>query len=316
MHRVLTQQRSPRTPAAQRAELVALDPIVDHHDPRPPEASRARRQSRLLGAAPRRARHRTAAMEPRWTPRPPGPRRSRTARAAPARRAQPRRRPRGPIMPRSVPWRRRCRVSALRVDAVQAWDVEHPQLLVERAVAPGMAHVGRQLADHERARQCTRKDSARVVPAAVVADESIGHHHDLAGVRRIGDDLLVSRHAGVEHHLAAARLQRLAPKRTPPNIAPDSSASTTAAFRHAPPPLPRGSASASGAPDAAHDREQHAPAQRDPESGVLRDARAQCAGDTVHAALGSNSMQLGRARRRAGAAPDARRRAARGTGRR
>src|SRR5947208_13680185 len=44
---------------------------------------------------------------------------------------------------------------------------------------------------------------------AVVADQGIGHDHHLAGVRRVLNLLLVSRHAGVDDHLAA-RLNGLA----------------------------------------------------------------------------------------------------------
>ena len=35
---------------------------------------------------------------------------------------------------------------------------------------------------------------------AVVAYQRIGHGHHLAAVRRIGENLLVSGHAGIEHH--------------------------------------------------------------------------------------------------------------------
>jgi hypothetical protein len=41
-----------------------------------------------------------------------------------------------------------------------------------------------------------------LVGDAVVADEGIGHHHRLIGVGRVGDDLLIAHHGGVEHHLA------------------------------------------------------------------------------------------------------------------
>jgi hypothetical protein len=38
---------------------------------------------------------------------------------------------------------------------------------------------------------------------SVVADVGVGHGHDLALVRGIGQDLLVAGHAGVEDHLAS-----------------------------------------------------------------------------------------------------------------
>ena len=43
---------------------------------------------------------------------------------------------------------------------------------------------------------------------AVVADERIGHGHDLPVVRRIGEHFLVAGHGGVETHLADARAAR------------------------------------------------------------------------------------------------------------
>jgi hypothetical protein len=41
-----------------------------------------------------------------------------------------------------------------------------------------------------------------LVGDAVVADDGIGHHHQLPGVGRVGDDLLIAHHGGVEHQLA------------------------------------------------------------------------------------------------------------------
>src|SRR5439155_3884872 len=45
--------------------------------------------------------------------------------------------------------------------------------------------------------------------SAVVSDQRIGHDHHLAGVGRVGKDLLVSGDAGMDDHLAA-RLHGLA----------------------------------------------------------------------------------------------------------
>ena len=39
--------------------------------------------------------------------------------------------------------------------------------------------------------------------APVVADQRVGHHHDLAGIRRVGADLLVAGLARVDHQVAA-----------------------------------------------------------------------------------------------------------------
>jgi hypothetical protein len=40
---------------------------------------------------------------------------------------------------------------------------------------------------------------------AVIADQRIGHGHDLAFIGRIGENLLVARHGGIETNLAARR---------------------------------------------------------------------------------------------------------------
>ena len=54
---------------------------------------------------------------------------------------------------------------------------------------------------------------------AVVADLGRGHADELAGVRRVGQDLLVAAHGGVEHHLPGnggrRDGERLAPKAVP-----------------------------------------------------------------------------------------------------
>ena len=44
--------------------------------------------------------------------------------------------------------------------------------------------------------------------ATVVADERIGHDHDLAGIRGVGADLLVAGLGGVDHQVAAGRDRR------------------------------------------------------------------------------------------------------------
>src|SRR5699024_1751200 len=41
-----------------------------------------------------------------------------------------------------------------------------------------------------------------LVGDAVVADDGVGHHHQLVGVGRVGHDFLVAHHGGVEHDLA------------------------------------------------------------------------------------------------------------------
>ena len=37
---------------------------------------------------------------------------------------------------------------------------------------------------------------------AVVSDLRVGENHDLAGIRRIGEDFLIARDGGIEDHLA------------------------------------------------------------------------------------------------------------------
>ena len=59
----------------------------------------------------------------------------------------------------------------------------------------------RQVADHEpRRMDRVRLEIVRVGPG--VADVGVGQRDDLARIGRVGEDLLVARHGGVEHHLA------------------------------------------------------------------------------------------------------------------
>ena len=61
-----------------------------------------------------------------------------------------------------------------------------------------------QVTDHETGGM----DEARLVVVGVgagVADVRVGQRDDLPGIRRVGQDFLVARHGGVEHHLAGRR---------------------------------------------------------------------------------------------------------------
>ena len=59
----------------------------------------------------------------------------------------------------------------------------------------------RQVADHEPGgMDRVRLEVVRVGPG--IADVGIGERDDLAGIGRVGQDFLVARHGGVEHHLA------------------------------------------------------------------------------------------------------------------
>src|SRR2546422_7300051 len=75
----------------------------------------------------------------------------------------------------------------------------------------------RALADDEPVHpRLPRLDILSVDPA--VADQRVRHRHDLPAVRRICQDLLVTRHRGVEDHLApglAERAEGLPPEDPP-----------------------------------------------------------------------------------------------------
>ena len=73
-----------------------------------------------------------------------------------------------------------------------------------------------------RPRSHGRSDWSSSSEAAVVADQRVGHDHDLAGVRGIGADLLVAGLARVDDEVAARRDGR--PERDPGKTVPSSSA--------------------------------------------------------------------------------------------
>ena len=71
-----------------------------------------------------------------------------------------------------------------------------------RELAGVIEHGRRGVGDDERPEP--RMDRLVVVrEAAVVADERVGHDHDLAGIRGVGADLLIARLAGVDDEVAA-----------------------------------------------------------------------------------------------------------------
>ncbi len=94
-----------------------------------------------------------------------------------------------------------------RVDALQTDDAVGPQVLIERPAASPVARMRAVLLDHEPAYKRPAALHVLVV-RAVVADQRIGHRHDLLVVRRIGEDLLVAGHGRVEHDLAHAGARR------------------------------------------------------------------------------------------------------------
>ena len=77
----------------------------------------------------------------------------------------------------------------------------------QRLVRPPVLLERTELAGDQRPRPWSRR-LLKICRGAVIPDEGIGHHHHLAGVRGVGEHLLVTGHAGVDHDLAA-RLRRL-----------------------------------------------------------------------------------------------------------
>ena len=88
-----------------------------------------------------------------------------------------------------------------RVDAGQAGNVVALQVGIERLLAAPTADDGGKLA-HDQAGDVglARLDIERV--DAGVADERIGHRHDLPLIRRIGQDFLITGHRRVETNFA------------------------------------------------------------------------------------------------------------------
>ena len=91
---------------------------------------------------------------------------------------------------------------ATGVDATDTADAVVGQHRVQRRSGPVVAVPSGQVADDDStAERTARLEVAGVHP--VVADVRVGEGDDLAGVRRIGDHLLIARQDGVEHHLTA-----------------------------------------------------------------------------------------------------------------
>ncbi len=88
---------------------------------------------------------------------------------------------------------------------VHAGDGRDAVIAQERGELAGiLEHGGGRIGDHKG----PQPRPARLVVGdepAVVADERVGHDHDLAGIRGVGADLLVARLARVDHEVAAGR---------------------------------------------------------------------------------------------------------------
>src|SRR5207302_3016086 len=89
------------------------------------------------------------------------------------------------------------------VDVVDARDPVAFQVGVERVERTEAARVLRMPAHDESTDPGLLRLAVGVIDA-VVSLQRVGHADHLAGIRRIGEDLLVAGHSGVEDHLALA----------------------------------------------------------------------------------------------------------------
>ena len=108
-------------------------------------------------------------------------------------------------MPRRQPFARRWRASARVSTPAMAGMLVVAQ--ERRQLAGVVEHGGRGVGDD----QCPQPRPDRLVVVGeptVVADQRIGHDHDLAGVRGVGADLLVAGLARVDDEVAAGRDRR------------------------------------------------------------------------------------------------------------
>ena len=87
------------------------------------------------------------------------------------------------------------------VDALDAGDLPMLQIFVERNLRTPVARDLAQFLD-DKAAHVRRAALGIGGIRAVVADQRIGHRHDLSAIRRIGQHLLVAGHGSVETNLA------------------------------------------------------------------------------------------------------------------
>ena len=160
-----------------------------------------------------------------------------------------------------------------RVDPLEADDPVRLQIVVEGRGGAEVRGDRRGLLHDEPVHpRPPRLDVLRV--DAVVADEGIGHHHDLPSIGRVGEDLLVARHCGVEDDLAgglADGAEGLAAEHAA--VAQDEDRG-----RHGRTTAPPTSVSAG------------APVSRQPANGVLRLFDLKCRGSTVTACSRSSTV--------------------------
>src|SRR5262249_32772965 len=88
-----------------------------------------------------------------------------------------------------------------RVDALDADDAVALEPGSERLSRSPVAGDAGELA-HDEPREMRLRGLVVLVVDAVVPDQRVRHHHDLAAVGRVGQDLLIAGEARVEHDLA------------------------------------------------------------------------------------------------------------------
>src|SRR5256712_3993141 len=104
-----------------------------------------------------------------------------------------------------------------RVDVLDTHDAVAPEVLVEARAGAEVRRDGRRLFDDEPVDPRPPRLLVLLVDA-VVADHRVGHRDDLPSIRRIGQDLLIPLHGGIEDDLTrgfSLRAERPAPERAP-----------------------------------------------------------------------------------------------------
>ena len=93
------------------------------------------------------------------------------------------------------------------VHTLDANDIILLQVILQRALIAEIAPPGREMPHHKSG---TPGPVGFVVLMihAVIADERIAHDDSLSGIGRIGENLLIAGHGGVENHFAHAVVRR------------------------------------------------------------------------------------------------------------